>query len=319
MERNSLEENISSPEEVIAILSLYIPQDCQVKDKLVWLKTPCGNFTTKSCYKLLSDNMATTSAISSFPWKKYWHSMKIQPKIHIFVWKVLHDGLAVYDNLQKFNNQVHNICPLCKADEETICHLLFNCQFAREVFHSIPIFINIQNDGNSMEIIQNWLLQPDRGIMLNLGACIILNIWKARNEYVFSDITISVQLCMSRALQDFKAFDLHHALNFCADININTSTNAIWERPPPLVVKVNVDAAFKDGKGAAAAVARVTYGNHIGSGCIFFNMSSSMSVEAKSYSFGLQLSLRLQVPKIIVDGNATTIPAVIKGSTDDIP
>lgn len=54
--------------QVEAILDIYIPLEKEVVDKLVWLKTPSGNFTSKSVYKLLADNRAYTSSESEFPW-----------------------------------------------------------------------------------------------------------------------------------------------------------------------------------------------------------------------------------------------------------
>ncbi|XP_026443783.1 uncharacterized protein LOC113343906 [Papaver somniferum] len=153
--------------------------------------------------------------------------------------------------------------------------------------------------------------------MLNIGTCILWNIWKARNELIFN--IISVQLCMNRDLQDFKVFDLHRALNYCNNICIVSATNIVLECPPPLVIKVNVDAAFKNGKGGVVSVAKDSFGHHIGCGSICFGTPSSTVAEAKAYSFGLQLASKLQVTKIIVEGDATDIPNSIAGSTDSIP
>lgn len=41
--------------------------------------------------------------------------------------------------------------------------------------------------------------------------------------------------------------------------------------------------------------------------------------EAKAYGLGIQLAGRLQVPRIIVDGDASDIPKAIKGKTNEIP
>lgn len=175
-------------DQVEAITSIYIPQDESVEDKLIWLKTKSGKFTTKSCYKLLADNIATTSTISSFPWKQFWKKMKTQPKIHTFAWKVLHNGLVVFSCLARFNNHIHNICSLCNSEEESVNHLLFSCQFSKVVFQASPLSVEILDGVSSMDIIQNWLSQSDQGIMLNLGSCILWNIWKMRNDIIFNNI-----------------------------------------------------------------------------------------------------------------------------------
>ncbi|XP_026383425.1 uncharacterized protein LOC113278917 [Papaver somniferum] len=218
-----------------------------------------------------------------------------------------------------FNTQVHNICPICNQEEETVLHLLFNCQFARSVYQASPIFIEICDGMSPMSIVQGWLSHPDQGIMLNLGACFIWNIWKVWNDVIFNNVQTSVQKCVSNSLQDFKMFDLHHAFNFCSSLNISQSNVAIWERPPSLFVKINIGAAFHNGRSAVAAVAMDSFGSFLGCGAVFFYSFSSTAAEGKAYRFGIQLASRLQVTKIIVEGDAPDIPKAIVGNTEEIP
>ncbi|XP_026411159.1 uncharacterized protein LOC113306437 [Papaver somniferum] len=183
--------------------------------------------------------------MGEFPWKQFWKQIKILPKIQNFVWKVLQDGIAVYENLRKYNPSVQITCPMCGTTEESVLHLFFNCQFALEVYHASTILIETQ--GNSvMDIISHWLEYPDQGIMLNLGGCLLWNIWKTKNDLVFSNIQIAFGPCIRKSLED--------ALNFCSEIQVNQFDTAVWELPPSTFVKINVDAAYSDGKGAVAAV-----------------------------------------------------------------
>ncbi|XP_026377994.1 uncharacterized protein LOC113272363 [Papaver somniferum] len=155
--------------------------------------------------------------------------------------------------------------------------------------------------------------------MLNLAACILWNIWKSRNDLIFNNIHVSTSQCIQRALQDFKLFDLHQAYNYCSNIQINHSNAVLREFPPASVIKINVDAAFNNGNASAAAVAIDSFGNHPGSGSYCFNCISSTVAEAKAYGLGIQLAGRLQVTKIIVEGDATEIPKAIQGSVNGIP
>ncbi|XP_026430018.1 uncharacterized protein LOC113326519 [Papaver somniferum] len=141
--------------------------------------------------------------------------METEQKIHTFIWKVLHNGLAVYGNLTKFNTHISNICSLCNSEEETVQHLLFSCQFSKAVFQASPLHIDIPMDTSSMDIIQFWLSQTDQ--------------------------------------------------------NANK-----WQAPPPYHIKINVDAAYLDGKGAATAVAIDSSGRHLGSEAFCFDSFSSM-------------------------------------------
>ncbi|XP_026383991.1 uncharacterized protein LOC113279510 [Papaver somniferum] len=262
-------------DQVEEITNIYIPRDDQVMDKLVWLKTPSGNFTSKSCYKLQADNVATTSSMSAFPWKLLWKQMKTQHKIHIFLWKA--------------------------------------------VFLGSPLFIDIPEEIEAMQIIQHRLQYADHGIMLSLGSCFLWNICKIRNDVIFNNVTPSVSQCISKALQDFKVFDIRNSLNFCTEVPINQVNVASWQFPPPLYIKINVDVAYNNGKGAVAAVARDSYGNHLGSGTLCFDSFSSTVAEAKAYGFGLQLARRLQVSKIILEGDAEVIRKAIIWNMNEIP
>ncbi|KAI3949405.1 hypothetical protein MKW92_016224 [Papaver armeniacum] len=219
----------------------------------------------------------------------------------------------------KFNSHVHNVCPLCTTEEESINHLLFACQFSKAIFQKSPLSIDIPDGVIPMDIIQHWLEQEDQGIMLNLGSCIVWNIWKMRNDRVFKNIQTSVPQCIQKALQDFNVFDLHHALNFCSSVPITQQNVTNWEPPPMFYIKINVDSSYNNGRGAAAVIARDSSGIYLGSGAFCFDAFSSTVAESKAYGLGIQLARRLQVAKIIVEGDAEEIPKDIIGNSNDIP
>ncbi|XP_026377884.1 uncharacterized protein LOC113272225 [Papaver somniferum] len=267
------------------ISQIYIPQEEEVQDKLIWIKTPSGKFTTKSCYKLLSDNNLTTSSMAEFPWKQFWKK---------------------------------NVCPLCNLAEESIFHLFFSCQFDLEVFQNSPILIETHGE-TVMEVISHWLAYPDQGIIPNLGSCLMWNIWKIRNDLVFNNNHTAVGICIHKALEDFECLDLHHALNYCSEIQVNQNNFAAWELQSSTFVKTNVDATYNNGKGAVAAVAVDFFGNHLGCGAICFDTFSAAMAEAKAYGFGIQLARRLQLPRVIVEVDASEIPKAVTGNTNEIP
>lgn len=224
----------------------------------------------------------------------------------------------MYANLSKHNIHIQNVCPLCNSVEESILHLLFQCQFASEVYQTSPIMIEVQGE-SVMDIIGHWLTYPDQGIMLNLGVCLMWNIWKARNELVFNNNHTAVGSCIHKALEDFKSFDLHHALNFCSEIQVNQNIIAHWEPPPPTFVKINVDATYNNAKGAVAAVAVDSFGYHLGCGSFCFDTFSAAVADAKAYGFGVHLAKRLQLSRIIVEGDASEVPKAVTGNTNEIP
>ncbi|XP_026378033.1 uncharacterized protein LOC113272410 [Papaver somniferum] len=155
--------------------------------------------------------------------------------------------------------------------------------------------------------------------MLNLGSCLMWNIWKVRNELVFNKNHVTVDTCIHKTLEDFKVFDLHHALNYCLGIPVTQNNIAVWELPPPSFVKINVNATYNNGKGAVAAVAVDSFGNHMGSGAICLDAFSSTVAEAKAYGFGIQLAKKLQLSRIIVEVDAFEISKAVTGNMNEIP
>ncbi|XP_026458784.1 uncharacterized protein LOC113359347 [Papaver somniferum] len=189
--------------------------------------------------------------------------------------------LPIYSNLSRFNNQIQNLCPFCNCEEESIHHLLFVCPFSKEVLQRSPLTIDIPDNTSPMGVIQFWLEKEDQGITLNLAACILWNVREMRNDRIFSNTQPSISLCIEKALKDFKLFDLHHALNFSSGINISHQEFAQWVTPPQFTVKVNVDAAYNNGRGASAAIARDSNGTYLGCGAFCFSSFSSMVAELK--------------------------------------
>ena len=80
------------------------------------------------------------------------------PKIDIFSWTVLHGKILTGDNLQKRGIEVLFIYSLCWVNSETIEHIFFFCEFAREVWDqfTIPWFGKVEFAGNVQILLINW-------------------------------------------------------------------------------------------------------------------------------------------------------------------
>lgn len=128
--------NLFSPSVANKILSIYIHEDNSIKDKLLWLPHPHGKFSTKSFIKSLKDSKPSSSDrnLVQFPWKIFWKVKNLIPKIHIFIWRVIHNGIVVLKVMGKFNPGIEQECRLCGMSPETTDHLFLNCQVARAAF-----------------------------------------------------------------------------------------------------------------------------------------------------------------------------------------
>lgn len=79
------------------------------------------------------DTSSSNSTGSKDLWREVWGA-KLQPKLKLFVWKILKGILPTRVNLKKRKIPIDNKCPICKVEEETIEHLLFGCDWVRTVW-----------------------------------------------------------------------------------------------------------------------------------------------------------------------------------------
>lgn len=93
--------------------------------KFIWILTPLGNFTPQSYQKLLAFDSDESSSTNdhNFPWKSFWKSKPIAPKIHMFMCSVLRDGIGVSAKVGKYIDGGPRECHLCQSAEETTSYL----------------------------------------------------------------------------------------------------------------------------------------------------------------------------------------------------
>lgn len=120
------------------IMSLHISQE-NCNDQCHWMSTKNGQSMVKSVYNFLIMGKPNQfiSKDGKF-WKRLWKS-DLLPKWKIFIWKLMHNALAVKNKLKKRGMEVNTLCVLCKDLEENETHLftfqrLFCCHSRLEDF-----------------------------------------------------------------------------------------------------------------------------------------------------------------------------------------
>ena len=111
--------------------------------------------------------------------------MNVPNKVRHFAWKACRNILATKENLRRRNITKDSTCEVCGEQVETISHLFWFCEHAKEVWSSCKLSFpfDFQPSWDFMDVI--WLLQKweesqpgilERAIMIYWG------IWKNRNE-----------------------------------------------------------------------------------------------------------------------------------------
>ncbi|CAL5385637.1 unnamed protein product [Camellia sinensis] len=129
-----------SPIDVPTILAIPLYRNWP-EDTLVWHYSKNGIFSVKSAYllELTTSNidMAVGSSedgmTSAVFWKMIW-KLQIPSKIRVFAWKACLDILPVKANLIKKHIPLTDCYEVCGEGVETVCHCLFQCEFAKRVW-----------------------------------------------------------------------------------------------------------------------------------------------------------------------------------------
>ena len=177
-------------------IRLLKPSLSGAPDKLMWLKSATGEFTTKTGYSaalpLHLDQALLPQGNPCFNWKKNVWKLHTAPKVKLFVWKTLHGALPVGEQLVARQIKVDGKCKLCGLPE-SIDHLFLHCNFAKQVWKSAPVWPSIDYSG-TIELRSEWNSLCSRQNLppmgLSMGALtpwILWQIWKARNSLVFKD------------------------------------------------------------------------------------------------------------------------------------
>lgn len=127
------------------------PSITRALDKLIWLNTESGDFTTKSGYAAaLYKRAAEVGQLQTeqrFDWKKNVWKLQTLPKIKLFVWKTFHEAIPVGEALLSRHIQVDGLCKRCNLPE-SIDHLFLHCGFAKQVWNSVPVLPAIDISGS---------------------------------------------------------------------------------------------------------------------------------------------------------------------------
>ena len=194
------------PHEESRILSIK-PSRTGAPDKLIWLGTESGEYTTKSGYRKAlerstypeEERPAVTVDWNSGVWK-----LHTAPKIKLFLWKIFRGALPVGESLAIRNITSALNCKRCNTPESTN-HLFLHCGIAQKVWKLAP-FSNCIDTRGMVDLAGAWptlckeTCLPPTGITSGqLAPWILWFIWLARNDYVFNNKDTTPEAIITKA------------------------------------------------------------------------------------------------------------------------
>ncbi|XP_074346272.1 uncharacterized protein LOC141685047 [Apium graveolens] len=122
------------------------------KDSWLWFFDAKGEFTVKSCYRQLVGESNTSDA--GF-WKKLWN-LDLPGKVHFFLWRTSRLCLPTGWALLNKRVNIDGKCPWCRIEEEDEKHVLFECQFVKELLILFTCMLYFVDCGLGLDLL-NYL------------------------------------------------------------------------------------------------------------------------------------------------------------------
>ncbi|KAG2328286.1 hypothetical protein Bca52824_011014 [Brassica carinata] len=257
--------------------------DLSRPDSMIWGLERNGTYSSKSGYKLLetlqevnNPSLVTLPPLEKRLWSNLW-KVKTLPKIRHFLLKALAGALAVADQLRNRGLHIDPICRGCQSAPETICHVLFHCHTACEVwrlsgFPLPPVGFSL----NSVVLNFQHLIHYSRSQTIPQHICLMFpwvlwHIWKGRNELIFANTP-----CWS-------SYFYGESSDF---------------------VKCNIDSSWiSDAENTgASSILR----NHLGESLVhsrrsYSSVSAKLEAELLSFSWAIDCSLDLRFDKVVFE------------------
>lgn len=130
------------PKETAAVIK-SIPLGWRTtRNSCLWRWSRNGAFSVRSAYyniQVAKEMQTSSSAASSFPWKKLWRT-PVPNKMKHFAYRVARNIIPCRENLQRRGIAVQNECPTCNHQiPESMSHLFLHCQWSRAAWFASQI------------------------------------------------------------------------------------------------------------------------------------------------------------------------------------
>ena len=171
------------------------------------MDTICWNLGSREAFEVRSFYSALIQPSSSyFPWRSVWKA-KVHSRVAFFLWTAALGKILTTDNLRKRRVTILDWCCMCKADGESVNHLLLHCPVARDLWNIIFSLFGISwvMPRGVVDLISCWNgckgRQEAGKIWKVIPHCIMWCLWCERNARSFNGEEVSIPALKHRLLQ----------------------------------------------------------------------------------------------------------------------
>ncbi|XP_021747638.1 uncharacterized protein LOC110713501 [Chenopodium quinoa] len=180
------------------IASMEVPVT-EVYDYMYWLDHKSDRYTVKTGYAFVKglESWIGNGAVLEF-YKVFW-ALHILPKWKLFVWKLLHNGLATRGNLGRRGLDIQVYCDLCE-DWRNICNICSGFYTKpKDIWRGGILGIHLEDNADQSFVdwflyyIQLYLsLDRKQGHRITFFLATLWGLWNARNNRVFRRSRLNV-------------------------------------------------------------------------------------------------------------------------------
>ncbi|XP_078179544.1 uncharacterized protein LOC144573643 [Carex rostrata] len=170
----------------IHILSnIQPPSNNNGNDIMVFHPSANGTFSVKHMYHELNDSWRQPTVRNQRVWRKIWKFGSIQPRLRLFIWKLVRNALPLAKTIASRLHTLSPICVICSQEDEDGAHMAFKCPFARACWASSPLPLRTEQLPHAIPDIVSEVLEWATADQWSNFANIIWAIWRCRNSRVY--------------------------------------------------------------------------------------------------------------------------------------
>ncbi|KAJ4773869.1 RNA-directed DNA polymerase (reverse transcriptase)-related family protein [Rhynchospora pubera] len=152
-----------------------------MEDMLIWAHTRSGRYTVKDGYNVLVSN----PQVQGVPWKYIWRWKNLIPKVRIFLWRLLANGLPLANNMHHRIHAISPRCARCQKENEYTMHCFFFFHGSRMVWFMGNLGIRVENLPMNFAEALEYLTQSMNEDAIRVFCYTLWELWLARNAVAF--------------------------------------------------------------------------------------------------------------------------------------
>lgn len=175
------------------ISNLQPPNNQGGEDVLLFNPSANGRFSVKKMYNELNCSWRQAPASIEGLWRKIWKFGNIQPRVRLFIWKLVKNALPLAKTISYRIASLSPICALCSQENEDGVHMGFKCAFARACWASSLLPLRTEQLPQSMSQVVAEVLEWATAEQWTTFAMVLWGIWRCRNLKVYQNTQPSLQ------------------------------------------------------------------------------------------------------------------------------